>query len=387
MSRLHLIDVAQPFLTEPPRSQEWLRYGYCAFLRLIEHKEYNSHPACRRRLTPTINILWYRRQKPKSRVNVSAKEKYIADLKAGMEILNEPFLLYDVVRRQSKDGRAFLLTTLRDRSGQINGVFWDVPLTVDVWARPGLAVLITGRVNTYKDAAQVSISEMVRAHNVEAADFLPNSKRPRDEMLAELRECIARLAEPWQTLTGYLLLEGSLAERFAVAPAARSMHHAYIGGLLEHSLSMAVIAQKLAGHYPYVNKDLLICGALLHDVGKPYEYTLEDGFDRSEDGRLIGHIVRAVVVIETAAGELGFPADDLQQLLHLIVSHHGTHEWGSPVVPKTLEAVLLHQIDLLDSRVGGFMDHVGNDGSGEQWTAKRSEMFGTDLRRPEGFER
>jgi 3'-5' exoribonuclease len=320
-------------------------------------------------------------------VNVTAKEKYIADLKAGMELTNEPFLLYDLVRRQSKDGRPFLLTTLRDHSGQISGVFWDVPLTVDVWARPGLAVLVTGRVSTYKDATQVSINDMVRARGIDATDFLPNSKRPRDEMLAELRDCVAALGEPWQTLAGYLLLEGALAERFAAAPAARNMHHAYIGGLLEHSLSMAAIARQLAGHYPYVNLDLLVCGALLHDLGKTHEYTLEEGFDRSEDGRLIGHIVRAVVVIETAANELGFPPAELQQLLHLIVSHHGTHEWGSPVVPKTLEAVLLHQIDLLDSRVGGFMDHVGNDGGREAWTARRSEMFGTDLRRPDGFER
>lgn len=317
---------------------------------------------------------------------MAEKEKYIADFKAGMEILNEPFLLFDVVRRQSKDGRSFLLITLRDRSGQINGVFWDVPLTVDVWARPGLAVLVTGRVNTYKDALQVSLNDMIRAQNVDMTEFLPNSKRPREEMQAELRSIVASLGEPWQTLSGYLLLEGSLAGRFAVAPAARSMHHAYIGGLLEHSLSMATLARQLADHYPYVNKDLLVCGALLHDLGKVYEYTLEEGFDRSEDGRLVGHIVRAALIIETAALELDVPPDALQQLVHLIVSHHGTQEWGSPVVPKTLEAVLLHQIDLLDSRVGGFMDHVGNDGSRDPWTTRRSEMFGTDLRRPDGFE-
>ncbi len=317
---------------------------------------------------------------------MAEKEKYIADFKAGMEIVNEPFLLHDVVRRQSKDGRAFLLTTLRDRSGQINGVFWDVPLTVDVWARPGLAVLITGRINTYKDATQVSINDMVRAQHVNVTDFLPSSKRPQEEMLAELRAVVASLAEPWRTLTEYLLLEGPDAGRFAIAPAARSMHHAYIGGLLEHTLSMAAIAQKLAEHYSYVNKDLLVCGVLLHDLGKIHEYSLIEGFDRSEDGRLVGHIVRVALMIETAGQELDFPPDARQQLLHLILSHHGTHEWGSPVVPKTLEAVLLHQIDLLDSRVGGFLDHVSNDSGREPWTTRRSEMFGTDLRRPDSFE-
>jgi 3'-5' exoribonuclease len=302
-----------------------------------------------------------------------------------MELQGEPFLLHDVARRQSKDGRPFLLITLRDRTGQIAGVFWDVPLTVDAWARPGLAVLVSGRVNLYKDAIQVSVNDMTRAAGLDLTVFLPASRRPQEAMRAELRAVVAGLAEPWQTLTAYLLLEGELAERYAVAPAARGMHHAFIGGLLEHSLSMAAVARLLAGHYPHVDADLLVCGALLHDMGKAYEYALEEGFTYSEDGRLVGHIVRGVVLVERAAAELGLPPAELQRLIHLIVSHHGTTEWGSPIVPKTLEAVLLHQIDLLDSRVGGFLDHVGHDNSGAAWTTKRSEMFGTELRRPDGF--
>lgn len=316
-----------------------------------------------------------------------AKTKFIGDLKAGMELAGEPFLLHDVVRRQSKDGRPFLLATLRDRTGQISGVFWDVPLSVDVWARPGLGVLVSGRVTTYKDAIQVNISDLHRANGMDVTDFLPASRRPRAEMLAELRDHVAALAEPWQTLVVYLLLKGELAGRFAAAPAARSMHHAYIGGLLEHTISMAALARHLAVHYDYVNKDLLLSGALLHDIGKALEYSLGEGFAPSDDGRLVGHIVRGVVLIEQAAAELDFPKEALQQLVHLIVSHHGTQEWGSPVAPKTLEAVLLHQIDLLDSRIGGFLDHVGNDGGAGAWTTKRSDMFGVELRRPPGFDR
>ncbi len=302
-----------------------------------------------------------------------------------MELQAEPFLLHDVVRRQSKDGRPFLLATLRDRTGQIGGVFWDVPLTVDVWVKPGQAVLVSGRVSLYKDAIQVSINDLGRAADLDLAVFLPASRRPRAEMLAELRDDVAALAEPWRALAATLLLEGALAERFANAPAARSMHHAFVGGLLEHTLSMAAIGRFLSGHYPHVNGDLLLCGVLLHDLGKAYEYALEDGFAYSEDGRLVGHIVRAIVLVEQAAAQLNFPAAELQQLIHLIASHHGTTEWGSPVVPKTLEAVLLHQIDLLDSRIGGFMDHVGNDAGGAAWTTKRSDMFGTELQRPPGF--
>lgn len=313
------------------------------------------------------------------------KINLIVDLKAGTELLNEPFLLHDVVRRQSKDGRTFLLAVLRDRSGQISGVYWDVPLAVDAWARPGLPVLVNGRVTLYKDALQVNISELARAGGLDMTAFLPASRRPRDEMLAELNDHIAALVDPWQTLATYLLLEGPLAERFVTVPAARSMHHAYVGGLLEHTVSMASLARKVAAHYDYVNINLLLCGALLHDLGKAEEYTLHEGFDRSDDGRLVGHIVRGVVLIERAAADLGFPPAELQQLVHLVVSHHGTQEWGSPTVPRTLEAVLLHQIDLLDSRVGGYMDHVRYDAGGGTWTTKRSEMFGTELQRPPGL--
>ncbi len=314
-----------------------------------------------------------------------SKAHFIADLKAGSELLNEPFLLHDVVRRQSKDGRPFLLTTLRDRSGQINGVFWDVPLTVDAWARPGMAILVSGRVNLYKDALQVSLTDMARATGIDMASFLPASPRPREMMLAELRDHVSALNEPWQSLAAHLLLEGPMAERFAAVPAARGMHHAYVGGLLEHTVSMAALARQVTVHYDYVNLDILLCGTLLHDLGKAEEYTLDEGFGRSDDGRLVGHIVRGVVLIEAAAGALSFPAEELQQLTHLIVSHHGTLEWGSPTVPRTLEAVLLHQLDLLDSRVGGYMDHVRNDPGAGPWTIKRSEMFGTELRRPQGL--
>ena len=313
------------------------------------------------------------------------KGRFIADLKAGVELSHEPFLLHDVVRRQSKDGRPFLLATLRDRSGQMPGVYWDVPLAVDVWARPGLAVLVSGRVNLYKDALQINIGDLERANGLDMTAFLPASQRPRAEMLTELRGLIDGLGAPWRTLAARLLLDGPAAERFAVAPAARGMHHAYIGGLLEHTLSMAAVARLLAGHYSYVNLDLLLSGVLLHDLGKADAYALGEGFGHSDDGRLVGHILRGALLIERAAAELDFPADELQQLLHLIASHHGTQEWGSPVVPPTLEAVLLHQIDLLDSRIGGFLDHVRNDTGGGAWTTKRSEMFGTELRRPEGM--
>lgn len=314
------------------------------------------------------------------------KTFYVSDLNAGDELTNEPFLLQEIVRRTTKDGRPFLLGTLRDRTGAVSYVFWDVPDYVEHWVRAGLVVLVTGRIASYKDALQISISDMNAAFNPDMTAFLPSSQRPREEMIDELVEKISRLAEPWQGLVEELLLADTFLPRFANAPAARTMHHAYIGGLLEHTLSMATLAEQLADHYPYVNKDLLVAGALLHDMGKALEYTVEESFSFSDDGRLVGHIVRAVVMVEAAAEKLGtLSLEQRRQLVHLIASHHGTQEWGSPVVPKTIEAVLLHQIDLLDSRVQGFFDHLNNDSGDDGWTVKASNMFNTELRRPAGF--
>jgi 3'-5' exoribonuclease len=215
--------------------------------------------------------------------------------------------------------------------------------------------------------------------------LLPSSQRPRDEMIAELRARIEALRQPWQKLVAHILLDEEFLPRFASAPAARSMHHAYVGGLLEHSLSMAAIAEHLAGQYDYVNKDLLMAGVLLHDMGKTLEYDISGTFTRSEDGRLVGHITRAAILIEMAAAQLRFPAAQLRDLTHLIVSHHGTNEWGSPATPRTLEGILLHQIDLLDSRVQGFFDHVRDDAGHGPWTMKRNPMFGSTMRYPEGW--
>jgi len=314
------------------------------------------------------------------------KSLYVNQVKSGDELINEVFLMSDVVRRKTRDGRPFILCTLRDRSGQINGVFWDIPDYINSILRPGIAVLISGQVNNYKNALQVNITDANITENVDAAELLPASRRSNEEMVDELRKTINSLSQPWKELVSTLLLEQSFLIQYANAPAARIMHHAYIGGLLEHTLTMAKIADYLAEIYPFVNRDLLLSGVLLHDMGKTKEYAFDDEFGFTEDGRLVGHIVRAALLIENAAAELDFPEEKLQQLLHLILSHHGSHEWGSPVVPKTIEAVLLHQVDLLDSRVQGFYDHLRNDNGDGSWTNKSSPMHGTELKIPPDFE-
>ena len=322
---------------------------------------------------------------PKKETRV--KNLYAADLSVGDDLLNEPFLLQDVIRRETKDGRPYLLTSFRDKTGQLNGVFWDVPEDVEEWVRPGIITLVTGRVSSYKNSLQINATDLNPAMTTDMDDYLPASSRSSKTMVAELREIVKELGEPWKRLVTKILLDEDFLSRFTNAPAARILHHAYVGGLLEHSLSMAGLAKYLADYYPYVNKDLLIAGVLLHDLGKVMEYDTEAGFEFTDDGRLVGHIVRAIVVVENAAAELGdIGENDLRQLVHLIASHHGTQEWGSPIVPKTLEAILLHQIDMIDSRVQGYFDHLRNNGTTGMWSTKPSMMFRTELRKPEGFE-
>ncbi len=311
------------------------------------------------------------------------KTMYIADLSAGTQLTAIPFLIQDVSQRTTKDGRPFLLLNLSDKTGTCGGVFWDVPPAITTWISAGKVAAITGRVSNYKDSLQITATMMLPEKSPDMGDYLAASDRPQAEMLAELRQLISSLAEPWQGLVTQLLLDDAFLPKFAETPAAKGMHHAYIGGLLEHTVSMAKLADMLAAHYPIVDRDLLLAGTLLHDMGKVHEYTIEGEFGFSEDGRLLGHIVRAILMVETAVSTTKTLTDDQsRQLLHLIASHHGRQEWGSPVEPKTIEAVLLHQIDLLDSRMQGFTDHLKNDDGDAAWT-KKSYMFGHELKRPE----
>jgi 3'-5' exoribonuclease len=311
------------------------------------------------------------------------KSFYVSDLRPGDDLVNELFLLQDVARRTTKDGRPFLLFSARDKTGSVSAVFWDVPDDVSHWVRSGEIVLLTGRANNFKESLQLSTTDLIRNPTSEMAELLSSSPRPQGEMIAELKQLIQSLGEPWQRLVSYILLDPIFLPQFANAPAARQMHHAYIGGVLEHTLSMATVADFLANHYPYVNRNLLISGILMHDMGKTVEYDLAGSFSFTEDGRLVGHIVRAIIMIEKAAQELGdIPAEDVQQLVHLIASHHGNLEWGSPVEPKTLEAMLLHQVDLLDSRIQGFLEHAQTDVDEAGWTVKSSPMFRNEIKRP-----
>ena len=154
------------------------------------------------------------------------KSFYVNELQVGDHIDNEAFLLQNVTQRTTKDGRPYLLLVLRDKSGQTNAVFWDVPDYINGWVKTGTIALVIGRVVSYKDSLQVTVTDLTPVENPDMSDFLSASQRPRQDMVAELKQMIGRLAEPWQKLVAHILLDDAFLHQFANAPAARSMHHA-----------------------------------------------------------------------------------------------------------------------------------------------------------------
>jgi 3'-5' exoribonuclease len=309
------------------------------------------------------------------------KTVFVSQLQAGQELFDQPFLLLDVTQRETRDGRPFLLFNLGDKSGRISGIFWNVPDEVVQSCVTGTVVLVTGDVRLYNKRLQVAALDLQPYEPATMSDFISSSRRDRDEMIAELRQIIEELGEPLRGLATRMLLEPTFLRRYAEAPAATIMHHAYVGGLVQHVLAMVSFCRLAAELYPTVNRDLLIAGVLLHDVGKVIAYETRETFPLTDDGRLVGHLARGVLMVDAAIAEMeGFPADLRQQLIHLLLSHHGTADWGSPVPPRTLEASLLHQIDMLDSRAQGFIDHVLAEPGDVEWTAP-SPMFGYELKR------
>jgi 3'-5' exoribonuclease len=204
-------------------------------------------------------------------------------------------------------------------------------------------------------------------------EFLPASKRDRQEMMAELEKLISDMANVHlKKLLGAIVNDPDIRRRLLIAPAAKTMHHPYIGGLVEHVLSMCGLVVKVAEHYNgKVNKDLLLAGAILHDIGKIYELTYQRSFDYTDEGKLLGHITLGVELIDSKLRlDKDFPRETAVLLKHMVLSHHGYLEFGSPKKPKTLEAMILYYIDDLDAKVAAItaLTAVNNVEAGSNWT-------------------
>ncbi len=294
------------------------------------------------------------------------KTPFVNELQPNSDI-TAVFLVQTKDVRQKKSGEPYLSLMLGDRSGEIDAKMWDnVEEVMDGFDRDDF-VKVRGRVQLFQNKPQLTIHRLQRVEDqeVDLGDFFPVSARGLDEMWAELQALIAGIGNPHlRGLLEAIFADAEIARRYRIAPAAKTIHHAWLGGLLEHVLSLATLARMTAGHYRGVDLDLLLTGVVLHDIGKIYELNYERSFSYSTEGQLLGHIVIALRMVgEKMRLMPEFPPRLRTLVEHLIVSHHGQLEFGSPKTPLFLEALLLHHLDNLDSKMESMRQHELRDRS------------------------
>jgi 3'-5' exoribonuclease len=288
------------------------------------------------------------------------KRVFCADLDSGEQV-DEVFCVTRVSRKVGRSG-PFLSLEFADRSGRIPGVAWDNADALAPTLVEGAFVRVRGIVTDYRGQPQIQVEAAEPAPQVDPGEYLPRAPVSGSESVAEIRRLAESITEPFlrQLVVG-LLDDPQFVERFSVAPAAKVNHHAYVGGLAEHTRSVMNLCELAAGHYPDLDRDLLLAGAFLHDLGKIDELAVEPGFPYTEAGSLLGHIALGYAYVrERIAAIDGFPPELATDVAHLVLSHQGELEWGSPVKPQTLEAIVLHHLDNLDSKVTAARAHLDN---------------------------
>jgi 3'-5' exoribonuclease len=300
------------------------------------------------------------------------KTLFVKNLKPGSEVA-EFFVLRKKEIREKSDGEKFLKLELGDKTGRIEGVVWDNPEQIYDQAQTGEIVKIKGWVTTYKEIPQLKVEKLRKAKKkeIDLSDFLPASEKDLDSLYQEFEKVVSTIKNHHLRRLLELLMEDfSLMEKLKKTPGGKLWHHAYVGGLLEHTLKVVQICEKAASMYKLVNRDLLIAGALVHDIGKISAYSAKGFFDYTDEGRLVGHIVSGDELIDKKICAIeGFPPNLALQLKHLILSHQGQLEFASPVVPKTIEAIILHYADELDAKADAFSHIIKTQKSkGKRWS-------------------
>ena len=304
------------------------------------------------------------------------KTVFVGTIKAGDEI-DDAFALAEKTLAQKKDGKPYLTVVLSDKSGSVKGVVWDRVEEIASATTAGDVVHVKGGVSEYRGKLQVVIKKMTPSALEDASDFLPATNHNTYSMF----ERLVRMTESLKTdylraLFDSFWNDPDFVQRFKTAPAAKKMHHAYIGGLLEHTLSMALLVERIAGHYSGIDLELLLTGVILHDIGKIQEFDYQLNIDYSDEGRLLSHIIIGIQMVDEKLKQVDqFPLEKERLLKHMIISHHGTREFGSPEPPKTLEAVLLNYIDEIDSKVNGIREFMASEEPGSGWTSYH-KIFG-----------
>jgi 3'-5' exoribonuclease len=321
------------------------------------------------------------------------KDIFISDL-TGFEEgrhFDSFFLVLGKQQRTTKQNKAYLNLTLGDKSGQMEARVWEPgdPRIAKEFERGDL-VKVRGSVTRFDERCQVKVEQLRRAQPGESdlKDMLPCTAHDIDELWKKLEEAVASIGNAHlKRLLETLLADTELAKSYREAPAARGLHHAWLGGLLEHVVSLLGLADRVAAHYPLLDRDLLLTGVILHDIGKVRELEWSTGFDYTVEGILLGHIQMGVELVEkTIAGLPGFPGRLRTLVVHMILSHHGKLEFGSPKLPMIPEALALNFVDDLDAKMQAVMSEfeksaregkAADELTGKVWALDQRQMLNT----------
>lgn len=303
------------------------------------------------------------------------KRQYIQDIAQNSEV-SGLFLIAGATLSQSRNG-PFWRLELRDSTGSIEAKIWNPLSQAFSELAPGSIVDVEGRAALYRERLEMTINRMRLLEEAESAaldlaDFLPASPRPAREMYEELLALAKKELKhkPWRKFALSVLQDEEIVPKLLAAPAAKNVHHAYAGGLLEHSLSVATLCLSFAAHYPEMDRQVLLCAAMFHDLGKIWELTGGLANDYSDMGRLIGHIELALAHLTPRLEKAGVEPGLALHFRHILLSHHGEYEYGSPRRPKTAEAFALHYADNLDAKIAQSRSALSAFGEDEQgWSA------------------
>ena len=308
--------------------------------------------------------------------------RYINELRDGENISG----IYLCKKKQvckSKAGKTYYSLTLQDKTGIVDGKIWDLSSAIEHFEDLNY-IQIEAQVTTFNNALQVNVKRARVAHEGEydVTDYMPVTKKNVDEMYKRLLELVDTVSEPHLNalLKSFFVEDREIAEEFKKHSAAKAIHHAFVGGLLEHSLSVAEICAFMAGRYPLINHDLLVTAALLHDIGKIREIASFPENDYTDEGNLLGHIVVGTMMIAEKMEKIeGFPKKLGDELKHCILAHHGELEFGSPKKPALIEAIALAHADNMDAKLESFTEMIDNKNEQRGWLGW-NKMFDSNVR-------
>jgi len=295
------------------------------------------------------------------------------------KIITSSFVVASKQVKAKKNGEPYLALILADRSGQIEAKMWDNVDEFILAFEQDDFLKVKGLVNKYKNRFQLTIHKLRRMEegDIDFTDYLPKTTKDIGELWRTLTEFVATFQNPHlKSLVELFMADSEIAERYRNAPAAKTLHHAYIGGLLDHVVSLFHSCDLICRNYPQVDRDLLLTGAFLHDIGKIQELTYNRAFSYSTRGQLLGHMIIELEMLQTKLAKLpGFPEELKILLEHMIISHHGQYDFGSPKLPMFPEALMLHYLDDLDSKMEAMRAHFEREAMLEgPWTSYNASL-------------